>query len=73
VATENVDMLTGTADKCPVSAHGIPIFEENKVTGTITGGTATALIGGTLKRKTCRYLGDGASFIELLPGTVAKY
>jgi hypothetical protein len=44
-----------------------------KVKGTITGGTDTALVGGTLKRKTCVYQGSGTFFIRLFPGTVAKY
>jgi len=43
------------------------------VKGTITGGTDTALVGGTLKRKTCVYQGSGTFFIRLFPGTVAKY
>ncbi len=46
------------------------------MTGTITGGTATALIGGTLARQTCLYEENDNSamqIIKLLPGTVARY
>jgi hypothetical protein len=73
VATEQVGELTGPLDKCAPQAHGIAVSREDKVKGTITGGTDTALIGGTLKRKTCVYQGSGTFFIRLFPGTVAKY
>jgi hypothetical protein len=74
VATENIDVLEGPTDKWAPRAG----FQghENKVTGTITGGTATALIGGTLARKTCLYEENDNSAVEiikLLPGTVAQY
>lgn len=73
VATENVVQQTGSAVTCPSTFEGLSLEKQNKVKGTITGGTATSLIGSKLKRKTCIYVGNGTAAITLLPGTVAKY
>ena len=71
VATENIAEATGVG-KCPAHAHGDTLNHENKVSGTITGGTDASLVGGMVKRKTCLYQGNGIC-IELLPNTLAKY
>ena len=46
--------LTGTSDKCPKHGTLSPIAEA-KEKGTVTGGTATAMKGGTFTSTACAY------------------
>jgi hypothetical protein len=73
IASETVTAKLGTADKCPAPPAGFENTREDKVAGTIIGGTDGELIGSSLKRTTCLSQGNESFMITLLPGTVAHY
>ena len=66
-------LLTSTADKCPAGPAGFTAAAEVKEKGSVTGGTATDLVGGKVKGTSCVYSMGATILVENFPATTISF
>jgi hypothetical protein len=65
-------LKSGKADKCTPSAGETNLYEV-KEKGSVTGGTATDLIGGKTKGTICVFNGSSGIVVQNFPGTTTTF